>query len=58
MDSDAFRALSRILGARAVPDECSDDPRALPNVVPGVAKAAFVRLLRRTVWRAAAPAEE
>ena len=59
MDCDEFRAMSRILGARAVPDECSDDPRALPDVSsPGVAKATFVRLLRRTGWIAAAPAEE
>ena len=59
MDCDEFRAMSRILGARAVPDECSDDPRALPDVSPpGVAKATFVRLLRRTGWMAAAPAEE
>ena len=59
MDCDACSALSRILGARAVPDECSDDPRALPDVSPpGVAKATFVRLLRRTGLMAAAPAEE
>ena len=58
MDRDGFSALSRMLDVGAVPDDRSDDPRALPDVSPDVEKASFRRLLCKTGLLAAAPAEE
>ena len=47
-----------MLDVGAVPDDRSDDPRALPDVSPDVEKASFRRLLCRTGLLAAAAAEE
>ena len=47
-----------MLRAFALPDDRSDDPRALPKLSPGMAKSLFRRLLRRTGLLSAAPAEE
>ena len=58
MAIDVTRAPLRMLDARALPNDRSDDPRALPDVSPGVAKASFRQVLRRTGLLAAAPAEE
>ena len=58
MDLERSCAVSRMLRAFALPDDRSDDPRALPKLSPGMAKSLFRRLLRRTGLPSAAPAEE
>ena len=47
-----------MLGARALPDDRLDDPRAFPKFSPGMAKLLFRQLLRQTGLLSAVPAEE